>query len=54
MGLEKYIKLFSIGGGIIQTLLHLNSSIMYRGVDWVHIPKLFLLKEIVVLEVKPL
>jgi len=37
-GFRKNNTLFSIGGGIIQDITAFISSIMYRGVDWVHIP----------------
>lgn len=37
-GFRKNNTLFSIGGGIIQDITAFISSIMYRGVNWVHIP----------------
>ena len=37
-GFRKNNTLFSIGGGIIQDITAFIASIMYRGVDWIHIP----------------
>ena len=37
-GFRKNNTLFSIGGGIIQDITAFIASIMYRGVDWVHVP----------------
>ena len=37
-GFRKNNTLFSIGGGIIQDITAFIASIMYRGVNWIHIP----------------
>jgi len=37
-GFRKNNTLFSIGGGVIQDITAFISSIMFRGVDWIHFP----------------
>ena len=37
-GFHKNNRLIAVGGGIVQDMVAFISSVLYRGVDWIHIP----------------